>query len=468
MEILLVDDEVGPRRVLARILESVEQPVIHQAASLAEARACVNARPIDVAFIDIRLDAEDPGNRDGLTFASELRGRAIAIMVTHISEMATIRQAMQHGAFDYVLKDSLDIRNKDLFQQILRALRQVLSLEREVVRLRTRLSADQLPWTLVGTSVAMDRLRRAVQRVALSDQPVLINGPSGSGKEPVARAVHAWGGHPDEPFVSINCSAIPEALFESELFGHERGAFTGADRRREGYLANAGEGSLFLDEVAELPAGLQAKLLRVLETRQFRPVGGNEERTFRGRIIAATHSDLAARTQQGRFRADLLYRLDVLPLRVPSLQERTEDIPLLVVHFAQKQAPHLRFSPEALEALRSWTWPGNVRQLRNVVQRLAVFCDDEVVTIASLAALPDLGDVPVPALQAAEQSIVALAERMLELPLGGIDRLQTFEDAAIAVAMRRCDNVKTRAASLLGVHRKRVERRVDRSEGDGS
>jgi DNA-binding NtrC family response regulator len=345
---------------------------------------------------------------------------------------------------------------------VLKELREVHEPDRPVVRLPNRVADDRLACALVGSSALMERLRKDVQRVALSDKPVLVTGPSGAGKEPVVRAIHAWGANADQPFVPINCSAIPESLFESELFGYERGAFTGAERRRDGYLLAAGKGTLFLDEVADLPGPLQAKLLRVLECGRFRPVGISEERLFVGRVVAATNVDLTGRVKEGRFREDLLYRLDVLPLRVPALRERREDIPLLVGHFAQQQPRRLRFSPEAMKVLAGWSWPGNVRQLRTVVQRLAVFCEDDLVLPGSLAGLSDLGEDGVSPATAPGADLASLVERILDLPMGAVDRLQVVEDALVAVAMRRAGHVKARAASLLGVNRKRVERRTER------
>jgi DNA-binding NtrC family response regulator len=455
MDIMLVDDEVGPRRILGRILETFGGAKVHEAASIVQARQVLASHPISVAFVDVRLDAEDATNRDGLALVDELRGRVTCILVTQIAEAEIIRQALRSGAHDFILKDSLDVRNRELFHQILRGLRDVSALEKEVQRLRARTDTET-PWTLVGSSEEMRRLRKLVEKVAMSDNPALVVGPSGSGKEPVARAIHAWSARADEPFLAFNCSAIPEALFEAELFGYERGAFTGADRRRDGYCGAVGRGTLFLDEIGDLPATVQAKLLRVLEVGVYRPVGSLEERPFLGRVVAATHVDLVARTQQGRFREDLLFRLDVLPVRVPPLEARREDIPSLLSHFCSQQARRLQFSTEAIELLARRPWPGNVRQLRTLVQRLCVFADGDLVTPQTLQALPDFGSLDS---EPVSTSLGAIAEVVLDLSLGEVDRLVAMEDALVQAALSRAGGVKTKAASLLGVHRKRIERR---------
>ena len=455
MNVLIVDDQKSFRRILREILSSLQCERVFEAASLEEARRLVALEPIDVALVDVRLDPEDASNRDGLTLVAEIREKIVPIVVTAYSEMDEVRYAMRQGAHDYVLKDKLDV---EIIRPLIDDLRDRLRLEREVLRLRARCAADALPWKLVGTSLAMERLRGLVQRVAVSDRPALVLGPSGSGKEPVAHAIHAWGPHPEAPFIAVNCSAIPETLVESELFGHERAAFTGADRRREGHFAAVGEGTLFLDEIGELPLGLQAKLLRVIETRTFRALGGGTEVRFAGRVVAATHADLEARVREGRFREDLFFRLNVLPVRVPSLAERVSDIPALLAHFASLQARRLRFTPESVEVLMRQSWPGNVRQLRTLVERIVVFTDDEVVTPETLS--QSSGEINVDRERTPDDLLRGMMERVLDLQMsGGTDRLHAVEQSLIAVAMARASGNKSGAAELLGVHRKKVERR---------
>lgn len=267
-----------------------------------------------------------------------------------------------------------------------------LETARQAIRMRygdsnltdLRLSEVLLLHGLVGESPSIGRLRTTLKKVASIDAPALIVGPTGSGKELAARAIHALSPRRDQPLVTINCGALTESLVEAQLFGHEKGYFTGADRARDGYLTEADRGTLFLDEIAELPLSLQTKLLRVLDNRTFRVLGASQDIRFEGRIIAATHVDLQSRVREGRFRQDLYYRLEVFTVSVPALDERKEDVPLLVEHFLRKTGRRLRFAPEALAALEQLDWPGNVRQLRNLVQRLATFAEREVVTAADV------------------------------------------------------------------------------------
>jgi DNA-binding NtrC family response regulator len=311
---------------------------------------------------------------------------------------------------------------------------------------------------LVGSSAPMRRLRMEIDRVILSDRPVLVCGPTGSGKEGVVRAIHELGARSAGLLVDVNCGALPSSLIESQLFGHKRGAFTGADREHEGFFTAVGEGALFLDEIAELPIDLQAKLLRVLETGLFRPIGAIAAERFRGRVIAATHADLEERVQLRTFREDLYYRLAVLEVRVPSLEERRDDIPALTARFADAQTRPMTFTDDALRALQAARWPGNVRQLRNVVDRLAVFAPDGPITaedVARVATDRVRRQTPPP--------VEDLARAVLELADG--DKLAAAESALVAEAMRRASGNKAAAARLLGVHRKVIERRLDRASG---
>jgi DNA-binding NtrC family response regulator len=359
---------------------------------------------------------------------------------------------MRVGAYDYILKDDLC---DELVLPVLTALRSRNRLEHEVSELRAR-RQDTEPVTgrLVGVSPAMELLRETIRRAALSDRPVLVTGPTGSGKELVVEALHTLGPHPDHPLLDVNCGAIPEALMESQLFGHAKGAFTGADREQQGYLSLVKEGTLFLDEVAELPAALQSKLLRVLETGVFRPVGSATQGRFEGRVVAATHADLAERVRAGSFREVLFYRLNVLAVRVPALSERREDIPPLVAHFCRGQKRPLRFSEAALDLLMSAAWPGQVRQLRNLVDRVAAFADDDNVTPEALG--PFIAESPASNTNA--DALQAIAQKILRLPVE--NKLEAMEEALVAEAVRLSDGNKSGAARLLGMHRKAVSRRL--------
>lgn len=374
MKVLIVDDHAPARRAIARCLKPLPHLEIFEAASLNAARQLLERQHTDVALIDLRLDEDNPTDRGGLVLVRELResGAAVPIVVTSSSEMGEIRSAMRAGAYAYILKDEL---SEELVLPVLTELQHRRSLEGEVLELHG----------LVGRSPSMERLRQVIKKVAAVDAPVLIQGPTGSGKELVARAIHALSPRRSEPLATVNCGALSESLVEAQLFGYSKGAFTGADRTHPGYFAESGRGTLFLDEIAELPAEVQTKLLRVVENRTYRALGSASDCRFEGRLLAATHVDLAQRIAANRFRADLYYRLEILTIRVPSLDERKEDIPVLVDHFAKDTLQRVRFSEAALEALTRWDWPGNVRQLRNLVHRLAVFVDHDFVTERDIA-----------------------------------------------------------------------------------
>jgi DNA-binding NtrC family response regulator len=323
---------------------------------------------------------------------------------------------------------------------------------------------------LVGSSAAMVRLRAAIVKVATSDRPVLVQGPTGSGKELVALALHSMGPNPNAPLVDVNCGAVPESLMEGQLFGWERGAFTGAERQQDGLLAAAGEGTLFLDEIGDLILPLQAKLLRVLETRCFRPLGITGDRRFSGRIVSATNVDLHDHVQTGRFRDDLYHRLSVLVLRVPSLDERREDIRELVDHFARQQQRTLFFTDDAIELLSAAPWPGNVRQLRNAIDQLAVFADDCAIRRETIQEI--LAEVVAPAPTADEATSLQSLARLV-LATQAPCKLKAMEAALVDEALAQAGGNRSQAARLLGVERKVVERRLaarlakGRPSGDG-
>ncbi|MCP3752962.1 sigma 54-interacting transcriptional regulator [Pseudomonas sp. SBB6] len=302
---------------------------------------------------------------------------------------------------------------------------------------------------VMGPSPAMQALHALMERVAASDRPVLICGPTGAGKEVIAQRLHRLSA-PGKPFIDLNCGAIPEYLLEAELFGHARGAFTGAVGERAGHLQMAGAGTLFLDEVGELPLVLQPKLLRVLETRQYRPLGSSENRHFAGRVIAATHRDLKALVHEERFREDLYYRLAVFELELPSLDARREDIPGLIQYFCGLQPRPLTFDARATGLLCQRAWPGNVRELRNLIDRIGALAQSPEIDCAALQAYLE----PV---QHSPQKWANLAEALLQLE--GNDKLAAAENLLVEHALQRCKGNKSAAAQLLGVNRKVIERR---------
>lgn len=329
--------------------------------------------------------------------------------------------------------------------------------------------APPSPPPTIGSSPAFVRLLALVDRLAQSNRTVLIGGPSGAGKEVVAQRLHWQSCGGKQAFVDLNCGAIPAQLIEAELFGCVRGAYTGAVTDRPGVFEMAGNGTLFLDEIGELPLALQPALLRVLETRQFRPVGGSRTRHFGGRVVAATNRDLRQMVQEARFREDLYYRLAVFELQLPTLAERRTDIPALAEHFASHQERPLRFAPDALALLERQPWPGNVRELRNLVDRIAVLSDQVLIDAASLRPYLPAAATPAPASSTAS-TMSAVPDGLADtlLLLAGENKLAAAEHLLIEHALRCCAGNKSEAARLLGVHRKTIERRLaTRHANDG-
>jgi len=456
MKILIVDDQRSARRVLRTMLATLEDVDVIEAGSVEEALGLVQKGQPDLLLLDIRLsqDARDRGGLDLLRKLRSIGSTVPAIMVTSIVELSEIREAMRNGAQDYVLKDELC---PEMLLPIVKTFRERLALRGEVERLRERVDRSWGLSAIVGTSRPMEIVRHMIRRVADANATVLIRGETGTGKELVARALHEMSSRRNEPFVAVNCSALPGTLIESLIFGHERGAFTGAERRARGQLELAGGGTMLLDEIAEMPIDLQAKLLRVLEDRRFRPLGAEEERPLQARILASTHVDLQRRIAEGRFREDLYYRLNVVTLHVPSLAERVEDIPELVAAFSGEMARKLRFTESAMAWLERRPWPGNVRELRNVIERIALLAESETVDVPTLEELANprgAGD--------ARLEIDKMARSLLALPDRLGSKLDVIERAILHHAIESCGGNKSAAARLIGVDRKALERRWER------
>lgn len=308
---------------------------------------------------------------------------------------------------------------------------------------------------LVGNAPATRRLRELLPVLAASNAPVLIRGETGSGKELVARALHELGPRKRAPFVAVNCAAVPVSLFESELFGHEQGSFTGAHRRARGRLEEAGDGTLLLDEVGDLPLEQQAKLLRAIGERRFRTVGGDRDLPFSARVLAATHIDLEARVARGEFRSDLFFRLNVLGVRVPSLAERKEDLLAIAQRCLGELTPSARITPDAAAFLSLRAWPGNVRELRSVLERALVLTDHGVIDASALRRLDTLF-APTPTVT----TIADVAERVQALPGSLTEKLDALERELVERALAASGGNQALAARSLGVHRKWLERRV--------
>jgi len=391
--ILLVDNDGDLVAVLRRHLEH-EGWTVTAVTSGEEACAALQREEFAVVLTDLVMEPVD-----GLTVLSEaqrLQPKARVVLITAFGSLESAIDAMRQGAYDYLTKP---FKLPELTVVVRRAL-DAYQLREENRRLREEVGRRyDLDGMLVGRSKAMRNVLEQIRTVAETDTTVLLLGESGTGKELVARAIHWHNARRGKPFVAVNCAAIPETLLETELFGHEKGAFTGADRKRRGLFVEAQKGTLLLDEVADMPLSLQPKLLRALQERTIRPVGGNEEIHIDLRLISATNRDLAARVRQGKFREDLYYRLAVIPIRIPSLRERPEDIPALAEHFLQRAAAQLDkqidgFDDGSLQWLLRHRWPGNVRELENVIERAATLARGLVITVEDLRIDAGIGGTP--------------------------------------------------------------------------
>jgi two-component system, NtrC family, response regulator HydG len=441
--ILVADDHDALREGMALSLTRLGHEVLAVKGG-AEALAAYRKKPADVVVTDLRMVPVD-----GIEVVRRLRAEdpdATVLVVSAHGTIATAVDAMREGAIDFL--------EKPFSPEVLRArVEKAIEIARErrgarKVRARAEaLEEDRIrehdPHGLVGRSEPMRRVLDQVRKVAPTDATVLVLGESGTGKELVARAVHAASGRGEKPFVSVSCAAIPEGLLESELFGHDKGVFTGAVRRKLGRFELAHEGTLFLDEVGEIPPAIQVKLLRVLQERSFERVGGEETVSADVRLVSATNRDLARMVAEGRFREDLYYRLNVVPVRLPPLRERPGDVEELASHFLARVAPRIGrkvtgFAPEALALLRRHAWPGNVRELENVVEQALVFAEGDLVRPEDL---PEgiRRAAPSPALP------VPSGDRSLT------DILEDLEEQLILAAYERAKGVKAETARLLGI-----------------
>jgi DNA-binding NtrC family response regulator len=438
--IVLIEDDEALRESLKEYLESKGYAVV-TAARGEEGIAHVDAET-EVVITDYKL----PG-QSGLDVLREVRRRnpgTEVIIVTGFGSIDSAVEAMKEGAYHYVTKPV----NPTVLVRILGELIHRRRLENEVVSLRQQLDAQYGFDQLIGRSAPMRRVFDVIRQVAPTRTTVLVVGESGTGKELVARAIHQASPRRNGRFVAINCSALPPTLLESELFGHEKGAFTGAVQRRPGLLQAASGGTLFIDEVGELEPALQVKLLRVLETRMVTPLGSTKEEPVDLRIIAATHQDLAQRVQEGKFREDFLYRLKVVSLQIPPLRDRREDIPLLARAFVELAVkdnglPPRRLTPECVSRLANYHWPGNVRELRNVIESGAVLSVDESIGIEDLP--PPLVSRP----QSGGDGLFQVGMTMDEL-----------ERQAIEATLRVTGGNRTKAAEQLGISLRTLQRKL--------
>ena len=440
----MVDDEENMRLYLTNLLAS-EGYAVEAVASGEEAVALSEDVSFDLFVLDLYL----PG-QDGLATLRSLRNRspdAPSIIITAHGTIPSAVDAIKSGAVEYLTKP---FRADDFLRSVAHAL-ELRRLSREVARLRSELGERYGVGNFIAKSPRMTELLRQVERVAVSVAPVLIRGESGTGKELLARAIHYTSPRREAPFVIIDCAAIPENLQESELFGHAKGAFTGAIAPKRGLFEEAHWGTVFLDEVADLTASTQGKLLRVLQQGIFRRVGDNQPIKVDVRVVSATNKDPAEEVRHGNFREDLFYRLSVVPLEVPPLRERREDIPLLAEHFleraAKRGAARRKLSPEVLNILLAWDWPGNVRELENAIERACLLSRGETLVLQDLppeiavaaSALSPAGDSGPPGLS-------------LNRALSQVNR--EMERQMILRALASCKGNRTEAARALGVSRR--------------
>jgi len=438
--ILIVDDEKNMRFVVGRALASAGHQV-SEAASGEEALKAFEQSVPDLVILDQRM----PG-MDGITTLTKIKKQhpdLPVIMLTAHGNVESAVQAMKAGATDYLTKP-FDV--EELKLAVEKALK-VGNLVRQVDYLRGELDRKYDTDGIIGKSPRMQEVLKTIGRVAAADATVMIYGESGTGKELIARALHHRSSRRQGPFIQLSCAALPETLLESELFGYEKGAFTGAVSSRPGRFELADGGSLFLDEIGDISPAVQVKLLRVLEQRSFERLGSSKTISVDVRLIGATNRDLPAMIKAGEFREDLYYRLNVIPIQMPPLRERQGDVKLLAEHFLARYAPGKKLSAEALRALEAYSWPGNVRELQNTIERVTILSPGNVI---------ELEDLPAEVLRGAPPPTNAV-----RLPPEGI-ALEAVERNLITQALERTGGNRTRAAELLGISRHTLLYRMEK------
>jgi DNA-binding NtrC family response regulator len=443
--ILVVDDEEAIRKGLARVLAGMGH-MVDLAANAEDALSMALLNPPDLVITDIQL----PG-RSGIELLSDLRGRGIDSTIVILTAYGTIDSALEatrRGAYDYLVKPV----EPERFTTVIAKGLERSAMHQEVQLLRREVLRSGKLQKLVGRSAPMLELYRMIEQIAPSNASALITGESGTGKEVVARTLHNMSPRVGAPFLAVNCAAIPENLLESEMFGHERGSFTGATATRQGCFELSDKGTIFLDEIAEMPKALQSKLLRVLEEKKFRRVGGSHELSVDVRVLAATNASVRDMIASGQFREDLYFRLNVFTLVLPPLRERTDDIPLLAGTFLEELAREnqkklVGFSDEAMELMMQYDWPGNVRELRNAVQRAVVLCPEGEIEAAHLppAVRPSIRKANV-------------QSNTLQVTVG--TPLADIERAMIMETLQACKGNKTRTAAVLGISAKTLHNKL--------
>ncbi len=447
--ILVVDDDPSILAMTEDLLSEAGFEV-GKCSSAREALERIREHDWEVVLSDLQM----PGS-DGLELLAAVRENSPDTPVIIMTAFGTIQaavDAMRAGALDFVTKP---FRAGELLVSLERAFER-RALEQENRELRRAVARTSAFGELVGKSPAMNEIYALIRKIGASRSHVLITGESGTGKEVVARTIHFSGARGDKPFVPINCTAMPEGLLESELFGHVRGAFTGAYVNKKGLFEAAAGGTLFLDEIGDMPISLQGKLLRVLQDKEVRPVGGNQSQKVDVRIIAATHQDMHRAIQEGRFRQDLYYRLNVIPIRIPPLRERAEDIPVLAEAFLRKHANDERahFSNGATRKLMQGHWPGNARELENCIERALALSEGSEIQAVDILIPSDVGN-----------ESTDLRKLLLRLALERRMSVRELTDAYIEAALETAGGRKSEAARLLGMNRRTLYRREEREDG---
>jgi len=443
--VLIVDDELGARQSLEVILEDHYRVLSAESGQMG--LDIVRKESIDLVLLDVHMP-----DMDGLEVLRKIKEEDEGIEAVMVSALNLARKAVEAiklGACDYITKpyepdDILSTVNRVISQQ---------KLQRELDFLRKEMKESRGLGQIIGQSRTMLEIFNLIKKVAFTSTHILIKGESGTGKELVARSIHYQGNRKDQPFVAINCAAIPSELMESEMFGHEKGAFTGAHTRTIGKFEHANGGTLFLDEISALRSDLQAKLLRVLQEKEIERIGSNRPIKINIRVISATNTDLEEAIAQGKFRQDLYFRLNVVPISIPPLCERREDVPLLAQHFLNKFniAFHKRisgFSEKALDALSRYHWPGNIRELENLIERIVVLSSGEE--------LIDIKHIPIEILMDSKQDIEDLAGKG-----GGLSKIrEEFEKRIILNVLEACQWNQTEAARVLKISRAHLIQRA--------
>ena len=443
LNLLIVDDERSVRDGCREVAQSLGFSTF-VAEKAEHAYRVLEAQNIDVVLLDMRL----PGGASGLEILQQIKSRkpeAEIIVITGYATVQSAVHAMKLGAYDYVTKPF----NLEELRLLLERVAAHMKLATENRLLREKIKSKQGFGGIVGRSPEMEKLYRLIAKVSRSAHPVLVQGESGTGKELVARAIHFTGPFRDQPFIPVDCGSLVPTLIESELFGYVRGAFTGAVRSKEGLLSIAQGGTVFLDEIAELPIDLQSKLLRAIQEKEIRPVGSTKSMPINVRILAATNRDLEIAVQDGKFRKDLFFRLNVVTLRIPPLRERKQDIPLLTSHFLEKLARssgvERNISDEVMKLMLAYDWPGNVRELENCLERACALSSGPVMQVADLPTSIQNAQLHSTSGAVPSSRIVTIAEMEKQAILGTIDQLQ---------------GDKLMAAKLLGIGKTTLYRKL--------